>query len=834
MQRQHILVCVNHTLRVAASSGIQRVVGKIAAHLPEFAEVSFVTWDYSAGQLRYLDARGLDRLCGKGDWPAGVVASPYAHRVNFRFGDTLPAGRPVWLLFPEVSYHAKHGTEVMARIISMCRGYGVLTAAIFYDLIPLRHPQYQDLAARHASYVAQLVRCDRLFAISRFERRSLIDHFARALEEVAAARLESLVTAVPLGESDYGHALLLGANGEARNGIFLLGTVEPRKGQLRVIESFNSLPSEVREGFELDIAGSLHPDVAAKFERLVAVSGRVRYHGYVNATQARALFARARFSIFASEDEGFGLPIAESLTSGVPCLTANFGAMAEVACGGGCATVDVRSERELSQAMVRLMQDDALIASLRKEIADRPLRTWREYAAALANETRMASDAEVVLERCRLEDVTGKLSDTRGRGKVVSVAFDASEFRMLVADECPSRACLEKAARSSVCIVTSSEARDALISKTAANGVRLALPDILVAEPVQGAAPEVARLVADRVRWQEVADRELMLRRVVHERPDASNLALPKLCLVISTYNRARFLEENVRWLLRLLSECPSDIRLMVVDNASTDDTLERLARFEGHARLTVISNPVNVGMLGNLRVCSSLVQARHVWIIGDDDFVTPKGLAVLLEALNGHPELPFVFVNFGIYRRLALGERDAAHGLIAERIPLAAEPVPSGLYPIRQISEQHDNLFTAFYPIVFRSDLLATCFDYPFDGKPFVDLVEAVPTTKMILETYAETEAYWCAPIGIVGNIANSWSAHLPRWHAVLMPRVFQLARRVGVDPSKLWAWAQLHKQLFREAEQTATNRGESLDVALHELEVAHHVFQKPLELKA
>lgn len=222
----------------------------------------------------------------------------------------------------------------MARIISMCRGYGVRTAAIFYDLIPLRHPQYQDLAARHASYVAQLVRCDRLFAISRFERRSLIDHFARALEEVAAARLESLVTAVPLGESDYGHALLLGANGEARNGIFLLGTVEPRKGQLRVIESFNSLPSEVREGFELDIAGSLHPDVAAKFERLVAVSGRVRYHGYVNETQARALFARARFSVFASEDEGFGLPIAESLTNGVPCLTANFGAMAEVACGG--------------------------------------------------------------------------------------------------------------------------------------------------------------------------------------------------------------------------------------------------------------------------------------------------------------------------------------------------------------------------------------------------------------------------------------------------------------------------------------------------------------------
>lgn len=833
MQRQHILVYVNHTLGVAASSGIQRVVGKISAHLPEFAEVSFVTWDYSAGHLRHLDARGLNRLYGKNDWPAGVMASPHAHRVNFRFGDTLPAGRSVWLLFPEVSYHAKHGTEVMARIISMCRGYGVRTAAIFYDLIPLRHPQYQDLAARHASYVAQLVRCDRMFAISRFERGSLIDHYARTLEEGATAGLESLVTAIPLGEADHGHAIVPRASREGRKGIFLLGTVEPRKGQLRVIESFNKLASEAGEGFELDIAGSLHPDVAAKFERLVAASGRIRYHGYANETQARALFERARFTIFASEDEGFGLPIAESLANGVPCLTANFGSMAEVACGGGCATVDVRNERELSQAMVRLMQDDALIECLRKEITDRPMRTWREYAATLANEMSMASDTEALLERRRLEGLIGSLCNTRSGSEVISVAIDASEFRILVADECASRECVEKAATSSVCIVKSPEVRGVLISQTAAKNVGLALPDILVAEPVQEAAPEVARLLVDRVRRQDVADRELMLRRVVHGRPDARNLALPKLCLVISTYNRARFVEENVRWLLGLLSECPSDTRLVVVDNASTDDTLERLARFEGHARLTVISNPVNVGMLGNLRVCSSLIQARHVWIIGDDDFITPKGLAAVLKGLNAHPELSFVFVNFGIYRRLALAEGDTAQGLIAERIPLAAEPAPSGLYPIRQISEQHDNLFTAFYPIIFRSDLLAACFDYPFDGKPFVDLIESVPTTKMILSTYAETEAYWCAPVGIVGNIASSWSVHLPRWHAVLMPRVFRLARRVGVDPSRLWGWAQLHMHLFREAEKIASRQGTSLDVEPHELDVAHHVFQKPLELK-
>jgi cellulose synthase/poly-beta-1,6-N-acetylglucosamine synthase-like glycosyltransferase len=117
--------------------------------------------------------------------------------------------------------------------------------------------------------------------------------------------------------------------------------------------------------------------------------------------------------------------------------------------------------------------------------------------------------------------------------------------------------------------------------------------------------------IQERRRRIEVADRERVLRRLAGHPPASRDPSLPLLSIVVSTYNRAPFVEENVRWLLEVLSQFPRAIRLTVVDNASTDDTLDRLARFARNPRLTVISNPVNLGMLGNLRACASLVQAR-------------------------------------------------------------------------------------------------------------------------------------------------------------------------------------------------------------------------------
>ena len=862
-----ILIYVNHTLQAAAPSGVQRVVARIVGHLPAVADLEFVTWDYADGALRYLDERGLTRLFAGGARPDGVRPNPQAHRVNCRFGDTLPRGDDIWLLFPEISYHSQAGTEVMRRILAMCTQYGVRTAAIYYDAIPVTNESYRSLKEQHSAYLAHLARFDRICAISHHSKRELVSLYRRYLPPgPMREELASRIVAVPLADSD-GDVPCADAGLVKRDKIIVLGSVEPRKGQVRLLRAFRTVSAQAAN-LEMHVIGSLHPDVAAEFNALAAASQSVHYHGYLPAAGIELLFAQARFSIFASEDEGFGVPIAESLARGVPCLTADFGAMADIAAGGGCLTVDVRSQRALAGAMTRLMQDDALIDRLRREIAARAFRTWRDYAADLAGVMRCAADAERAAERSLHASVDAAFAacveggSPTGNVFPIAIAGEEQPVRLVIETACgdpsatrPDRTSGEfrvfvdgctcdagdtehadSAACASALVVGSRTRLQNLVENATLTDCGHMLPATCIAEDGNGALTEQASRSIGAQLWsahrrRHIARREDLLHHLSKSWPGAGDTSLPALAIVISTFNRAAFVERNVRWLLGLLRKFSEDIRIIVIDNASTDDTLRRLAALAGAPRLTVLSNPVNVGMLGNLRVCSTQVAARHIWLIGDDDFILPAGLADVVDALSEHPSLPFVFVNFGVYFRSFLAPGDTVESIVAERTPLAVRSSRSGHYPVVRVAEQHDNLFTAIYPIVFRSDLLAACFDHSFHGKPFDNLVESVPTTKMLLETHAETTAYWCARMGIVGNVSNSWSRHRPRWHAVIMPRVFQLAREVGVDPARLHAWSSIHLDLFHEARREALAQGVPLNIAQDELEAGYRVFRQAIQ---
>jgi glycosyltransferase involved in cell wall biosynthesis len=94
----------------------------------------------------------------------------------------------------------------------------------------------------------------------------------------------------------------------------------------------------------------------------------------------RAAYTIAYCTLFPSFNEGFGLPVAESIASGTPVITSNFGSMREIAGPGGALLVDPRDDHDIARALKSLLTDDALRASLAREIRARPQRTWEEYA----------------------------------------------------------------------------------------------------------------------------------------------------------------------------------------------------------------------------------------------------------------------------------------------------------------------------------------------------------------------------------------------------------------------------------------------------------------------
>jgi hypothetical protein len=222
------------------------------------------------------------------------------------------------------------------------------------------------------------------------------------------------------------------------------------------------------------------------------------------------------------------------------------------------------------------------------------------------------------------------------------------------------------------------------------------------------------------------------------------------------------------------------------------------------------------------------------VWITGDDDFIAPGALQRTLSVIRNHPSIPFVFHNFAVYHREKVKLTDSASRYVRSGTPVGTECSESGIYPVFRIAGEHDNLFTAIYPIVFRADIAAACFNYTFQGVPFSNLIESIPTTEIILGTYGSVHAQWFKEIGVVGNAHNSWAGHRPRWHLVLMAEALAMARDAGVDPTKVWKWLQIHRGLFKDAVDIAVSKKATAHISPRDLEMAYAMFREPISLPA
>ena len=78
------------------------------------------------------------------------------------------------------------------------------------------------------------------------------------------------------------------------------------------------------------------------------------------------LFARASIFAFPSLDEGFGIPVIEAMARGVPVITSNTSALAEVG-GDAALLVDPLDETQIADALERLAEQP----SLRNELAEK-------------------------------------------------------------------------------------------------------------------------------------------------------------------------------------------------------------------------------------------------------------------------------------------------------------------------------------------------------------------------------------------------------------------------------------------------------------------------------
>ena len=254
--------------------------------------------------------------------------------------------------------HSSHPLLLPAR-----RAAQVIT---IHDLHFLAHPErthaemrrdYPDLVRAHAHRAARII-VPSQFTAAEVER----------LLGVAAER----IAICPPGAPDWpappptAGAALGGAPRAAPSSdgyILFFSTLEPRKNVGGLLDAYERLLGR-KAVPDLVLAGRATEEARPWLERLARppLAGHVRYIGYVEPADRQALYSGARLLVMPSFEEGFGIPVLEAMTLGVPVVASHRGSLPEVL-GDAGPLVNPDEPDEIAGAMARVLGDEVYAAA---------------------------------------------------------------------------------------------------------------------------------------------------------------------------------------------------------------------------------------------------------------------------------------------------------------------------------------------------------------------------------------------------------------------------------------------------------------------------------------
>ena len=119
----------------------------------------------------------------------------------------------------------------------------------------------------------------------------------------------------------------------------------------------------------------------------------------------------------------------------------------------------------------------------------------------------------------------------------------------------------------------------------------------------------------------------------------------PLLTIVIPTYSRAEYLSLLLITLAMEVRSLENKVRIIIGDNASTDNTMAVTDSFSRvFPEAIILRHSENVGPEENFCRCLDLVKTRFFWIMGDDDLPKEGVLRQIVDLLkDGDPDILYL-----------------------------------------------------------------------------------------------------------------------------------------------------------------------------------------------
>jgi alpha-1,2-rhamnosyltransferase len=346
---------------VRVEAAFERLVSRRLAHRPALQRLALATW-------------GAPRQALK--WAMRLLTRGRAAR-----GGRLTAVRPGpddVLLLSDVYWTS----DIVTTLEAGAAG-GALIVPVIYDLIPLTHPQFfapHMVQEFQAAFERLMALAGAVLADSRATRAEveawLKTHAGR---RVAAPPMDIAYCGAdlpPVGGPVRPEVLAL----QGAEYYLMVGTLEPRKGQLIALEAFETL-WRAADPVRLVLAGRIGWRCEEILQRIEdSPHTGTRLLALYNASDAEVdwLYRHAAAVILASSVEGFGLPLVEAMRLGTPVIASDIPVFREVG-GDYPLYFPLGQPGALNEALTSLRE--RLRSGWRP--TPRPWPTWDEAALAM-------------------------------------------------------------------------------------------------------------------------------------------------------------------------------------------------------------------------------------------------------------------------------------------------------------------------------------------------------------------------------------------------------------------------------------------------------------------
>lgn len=227
------------------------------------------------------------------------------------------------------------------------------TVTTFHDLFVMSGEYSEPDFRRRFTGLARDAadRSDQIIAISQFTAGQIVEHLNYPRDRISV--VHHGVDPIPEVSSQAAEAFRRKLELE-QPFVLHVGAIQKRKNVVRLVEAFEGLP----ERYLLVLAGAAGygaEEILSRIEKSPARK-RIRLLGYRTRDELNQLYRTAAVLAFPSLEEGFGLPVLEGMSAGLPVVTSNGSALKEVA-GDAALLVDPLDVNGLRNALQAALED---------------------------------------------------------------------------------------------------------------------------------------------------------------------------------------------------------------------------------------------------------------------------------------------------------------------------------------------------------------------------------------------------------------------------------------------------------------------------------------------